>query len=257
MYQSRRGRGCGRWGVVIGLTALIATLGGQTVTAQDTHTIRYGDTLSQIAASYGLTVQELVALNGIEDPDLIIAGEILQLGSSRGVTDLSYAGSGDVAANDEWSDSESVEEYTALRCCPDYVDPWTVQQLLIETAEVYGWDPTLIMAQAWQESYWGQHQVSWVGAVGVMQVMPSTADGMNDWYFERDRDTWGSVADNIEAGVAYLTVLYEVTGSVELALASYYQGWASVQRDGFFPDTHEYVDRIFTFQVMFQNGELP
>jgi hypothetical protein len=255
------------WGVATGLGVLLTTVGGQGVHAADSHTVRYGDTLSQIALSYGFTVDELVLLNGIEDPDLIITGEILQLGSNRAESTHSYSGAWDTAESDEpsddgWTDvepagDEFVEEYVAPPCCPDYVDPWTVQQLLVDTASDYGWDPTLIMAQAWQESYWGQHEVSWVGAIGVMQVMPATAAGMNDWYFARDRDIWGSVADNIEMGVAYLTMLYEETGDVELALASYYQGWASVQRDGFFPDTHEYVDRIFMFQEMFRSGELP
>ena len=43
----------------------------------------------------------------------------------------------------------------------------------------------------------------------------------------------------------------------QLGIPSYYQGWGSVQRDGWFVDTHEYVDRIFMFRDMFAAGDIP
>ena len=124
-------------------------------------------------------------------------------------------------------------------------------------AQQYNFDPLMLAAQGYQESTLDQSKKSHVGAIGVMQIMPRTAADMESWFFGYRVNTWDSAYDNIEMGVAYLSVLYEETGSVELALASYYQGWASVQRDGFFPDTHDYVDRIFKFREMFANGELP
>lgn len=39
------------------------------------HQIQSGDTLSEIAEQYGTTVEELAALNNIDDPDLIITGD--------------------------------------------------------------------------------------------------------------------------------------------------------------------------------------
>ncbi|MCA5963386.1 LysM peptidoglycan-binding domain-containing protein [Blautia sp. RD014234] len=39
--------------------------------------MRYGDTLSGIAARFGTTVSQLAAVNGIADPNLIYAGEVL------------------------------------------------------------------------------------------------------------------------------------------------------------------------------------
>ena len=48
-----------------------------TVEAQQVITIEAGDTLSELAIEYGTTVDELVRLNNIEDPNLIFAGNQL------------------------------------------------------------------------------------------------------------------------------------------------------------------------------------
>lgn len=42
-----------------------------------THTVRPGETLSAVARANGVSVAELVRLNGIRDPDMIVAGETL------------------------------------------------------------------------------------------------------------------------------------------------------------------------------------
>lgn len=43
------------------------------------HHISWGETLSGISAQYGVSVDKLVAVNSIADPDLIYAGSVLQL----------------------------------------------------------------------------------------------------------------------------------------------------------------------------------
>lgn len=45
----------------------------------DTVTVQPGDTLSEIAQRRGVDLQQLVELNGIEDPDLIFAGQVFRL----------------------------------------------------------------------------------------------------------------------------------------------------------------------------------
>ena len=53
----------------------------------DTYTVQAGDTLSGIAAKYGTTYQELAALNGIADPNVIYVGQVLKVtGSAVGRT---------------------------------------------------------------------------------------------------------------------------------------------------------------------------
>ena len=42
-----------------------------------THTVSSGETLTRIAARYGLSVAELMRINGIDDPDTLVAGQIL------------------------------------------------------------------------------------------------------------------------------------------------------------------------------------
>ena len=46
--------------------------------ADGTYVVQAGDTLSSIAAEHGTTVDDLVATNGIEDPNLLYAGERLR-----------------------------------------------------------------------------------------------------------------------------------------------------------------------------------
>ena len=50
--------------------------------AQETYTVRSGDTLSGIAARTGYTVQTLASANGIANPDRIYAGSVLVLPGS-------------------------------------------------------------------------------------------------------------------------------------------------------------------------------
>lgn len=266
----------------IALAATALTLGTAitvpSVFAAHEHIVTSGETLSGIAVNNGTTVDALVAINGISDPHLIVPGQVVYLGGNeehassesgtvQGET-LSYAetssaetasspsaqpwssGNSNISAMPWWTDS-------VWSATPPAYDRAQISELLWDAAVRYGWDPYLIMAQAWQESYWSQDIVSWTGAVGVMQIMPATAGEMNQWYFGMELDQWTSVYDNIETGVAYLSVLYEETGSLELALASYYQGWGSLQRDGWFPDTEEYVSRILMFRDQFAAGQLP
>ncbi len=50
-----------------------------TGTGERTHTVQCGETLSQIAARYGTTHQQLAKINNIANPDLIYPGQILRI----------------------------------------------------------------------------------------------------------------------------------------------------------------------------------
>lgn len=48
----------------------------------ETHTVKSGETLSGIAAKYGTTYQHLAQINGISNPNLIYAGQVLKIDGS-------------------------------------------------------------------------------------------------------------------------------------------------------------------------------
>ncbi len=267
MLQTFTYRRCGSFVIALLCLMSLAAIAPARASAQEAHVVEWGDTLSEIANRYGLTVEQLISLNGIADPDLIItgqflsltngSGEILQGGPQPAPADIEDAAVDSEPVMSTYGDSSETWSLVNSGDLPPAFERDQIRDLLIDAAHRYGWDPYLIMAQAWQESYWSQNEISWTGAIGVMQVMPDTAAEMEAWYFGHEMNTWYSAYDNIEMGVAYLTVLYNETGSVDNALASYYQGWGSLQRDGWFPDTDEYVSRIYMFRDMFAAGELP
>ena len=47
------------------------------------YTVQAGDTLSSIASRYGTTVEEIVSINGITNPNLIYPGQVLKIETSR------------------------------------------------------------------------------------------------------------------------------------------------------------------------------
>ncbi|HAL61960.1 MAG TPA: hypothetical protein DCP08_06075 [Chloroflexi bacterium] len=52
-------------------------------TAVITYTVQSGDTLAKIAAKFGVTVEEIVEANDIQDPSLINVGQVLVIPTSR------------------------------------------------------------------------------------------------------------------------------------------------------------------------------
>ena len=54
----------------------------QPVSSTTTYTVQSGDTLSEIAARYGMSVSEIASLNGISDANFIYVGQVLKLSGS-------------------------------------------------------------------------------------------------------------------------------------------------------------------------------
>jgi len=101
-------------------------------------------------------------------------------------------------------------------------------------------DPSLLDAIAYQESRFRGAVVSPKGAIGIMQLMPGTAQmlGVNPW----------DVRQNIEGGTAYIRAMLDrFGGNQALALAAYNAGPEAVARHGGIPpyaETQAYVRRI-------------
>lgn len=122
------------------------------------------------------------------------------------------------------------------------------EALVKEAAERHRMNPDLIRAVIQTESGWNAAAVSRKGAVGLMQLVPSTAQrfGVKDMF---------SPKQNVDAGVRYLkTLLERYNGNLELALAAYNAGEGAVDRARGVPsfrETRNYVQRV---QSLFGSG---
>jgi LysM repeat protein len=69
-----------RRGLIIVLVMILVLGGASAVSAQEkTHTVQPGETLGTIAQLYGVTITQLAAANGIANPNLIFAGQVLKI----------------------------------------------------------------------------------------------------------------------------------------------------------------------------------
>lgn len=105
----------------------------------------------------------------------------------------------------------------------------------------YGVNPKLIHAVIRQESNYDPFAVSPKGALGLMQLLPATAErfGVKDVFVP---------AENIQGGVKYLRYLMDrYPGQAALVLAAYNAGEGAVDRYGGVPpyrETQAYIARI-------------
>lgn len=97
----------------------------------------------------------------------------------------------------------------------------TVKAAIVKHSIEMGVDPAIALSIAKTESGFRHEARSSHGAVGVFQLMPSTARrmGLNPY----------SLDDNIKGGIMYYKSMYKMFGSVELALAAYNAGPANVK----------------------------
>ena len=110
----------------------------------------------------------------------------------------------------------------------------------------------LAEAIAWQESGWNNDVVSSIGAVGVMQIVPTTWTWIDRYLTPSNPLGNASASENIRAGVLLLHQLLGLTGGNEqLAVAGYYQGLGSVKRFGMYPSTRHYVADVMALAARF------
>lgn len=128
-----------------------------------------------------------------------------------------------------------------LLCCAP-VQAANVNQVkaaIVKHSIEMGVDPAIALSIAKSESGFRQEARSPRGAVGVFQLMPSTARrmGLNPY----------TVEGNVKGGIMYYKSMYKMFGSMELALAAYNAGPGNVKKYKSIPpfrETKRYVAHI-------------
>src|SRR4051794_21658236 len=195
--------------------------------------VRPGDTLSALAARAGVSVQQMAFMNGLNPEGVLLAGSALKLPTGAPVPTTAAAP-------------------TAVAPAAPAPAPGRVSSAdIAAVASRNGVPASLASAIAWQESGFNNAMVSSANARGVMQVLPGTWDWVQQNIALRKLDPANPI-DNVGAGVLYLgRLLRETGGDPALAAAGYYQGLASVRRNGMLPETRRYVDNVLALRGRF------
>jgi soluble lytic murein transglycosylase-like protein len=206
--------------------------------------------LTAIATRLGVTLEALVRVNALSDPNRIFAGERLRIPPRRTVAAVAT----DVGAPTVRAPADGAATWPArLLAHPDRLG---LRVSFQRWASVAGVPAGLLEATAWMESGWQARVVSDTGAVGVLQLEPETVRFVSASLLGRAQALDAHNADaNIEMGAVYLGWLVRQTdGSLALALASYYQGLRSVQSAGMYGETARYVRAIGGLWQQFRAG---
>ena len=146
--------------------------------------------------------------------------------------------------------------YVRLRYPLDY------QSIVRGHSRNYRLDPALLAAVIYQESKFRAHARSSSGAIGLMQLLPSTAEGIAI----HTGGTKFRVSDlddpeiNVRYGSWYLRHLLDKYGDERTALAAYNAGQENVDRwraegKGIeFAETRHYVKRVEHLKTLYRRG---
>jgi LysM repeat protein len=203
---------------------------------QGAYTVRWGDTLSALAAQVGVSASDMAAMNGLSPNGTLLAGTVIKL--PTGAPAPARA-------------SEPAPAPVVAPAAPEPTSTRLSAAQIQQVASANGVSPSLAAAIAWQESGFNNGMVSGANARGVMQVMPGTWSYVEQNLAGRRLDP-ASALDNTTAGVLYLKHLIGQSGGDEAAaIAGYYQGSASVASRGMYDDTQRYVANVQALRSRF------
>ncbi len=173
------------------------------------------------------TVQKLLGFNPAPNIPVADSQNVSTIDTAAAVTSGSQASSAaSTSGNTSSSSSTSLDAYFE------------------EAAAKYNVDVKLLKAIAHAESNFNPNATSSSGAMGVMQLMPSTAKslGITDAY---------NAYDNIMGGAKVISQhLANYNGDVSLALAAYNAGSGNVAKYGGVPpftETQNYIKKVLAY----------
>lgn len=237
-------------------------------TGATTITIESGDTLYGLALTHGTTVQAIMQANNMSNTTIYTGRTLTIPGASS--TTSSSSSSTTQSTTSGTSSSTSVPQrvgntfltYTYPQATVDAANVnldtllrigvptrAEMQALVRQTAVDMGLDPALAQAIAMKESSFNHASVSPANAIGTMQVIPSSGQWASQ-LVGRELNLLDP-QDNVTAGVAILRQLVRTSSSVDIAIASYYQGAGSVARNGMYSDTKQYVASVKALMAQF------
>ena len=124
--------------------------------------------------------------------------------------------------------------------------------LIVQVAGYYKIEADLIKAIIMTESGFDPNAVSRKGALGLMQLMPATAEALG---VENPMDP----EQNIDGGVRYFKDLKkQFGGNIILTLAAYHAGISKVKRCGGVPQSEEtlrYISRVLQYYRTYKEAE--
>lgn len=206
----------------------------------DTHVVSYGETLSGIALHYRVSIESIMVANRLADASFIWAGQQLRIPANADPTSR-HSGSAGQRSRMPAGMAALVQHRDAIG------------RIIAAEARRQGVPPAFAMAVAWQESGWQPGIVSSAGAIGVMQLLPSTADWVSATMLGERVNLWDA-RSNVRAGVRLLKhYVQRYNHSRSLVLAAYYQGQAGTDRHGIYAVSHSYIASILLLQEMFRN----
>jgi soluble lytic murein transglycosylase-like protein len=158
-----------------------------------------------------------------------------------------YVNTGDTSTRVDWMTRSFRPGASAMSART----PADIDLLVEQTASRFHVDPGLIRAVIRVESGYDPKAVSSKGAMGLMQLIPATAQrfGVANPFDPKQ---------NLEGGVNYLKYLLDLFGGdLSLSLAAYNAGEHSVQRSGGIPAIPETQDYVRKVTSIYQTGDAP
>jgi soluble lytic murein transglycosylase-like protein len=214
------------------LALLLAAMGTVTAAAGQ-YVVKPGDTLWGIAHAGGVSLPALIANNHLANPDRIFPGQRLTIA-------------------DPPAASATATATTTAPAWPPGLHGAAARAVIVAAARRHDLNPNFALALSYWESGWSQDAVSRTGAIGLMQIEPSTGAYAGPALLHRSVNL-NDASDNAELGVTLLRHYLDVfNGDPKLALAAYYQGETATHKHGIYPSSQGYVDGIWALRNRFQ-----